>query len=35
MIDFLRSILYFIRDTFFVKPKDLPPLDKDYDQQIK
>lgn len=34
MIDFLKNILLFIRDTFFVRPREIPPLDKDYDQQI-
>ena len=35
MINFLKNILLFIRDTFFVKPREIPPLDKDYDNQVE
>lgn len=35
MINFIKNILLFIRNTFFIRPKEIPPEDKDCDQQVK
>jgi hypothetical protein len=35
MINFIKNILLFIRETFFIRPRDVPSLDKDYEQQVK
>lgn len=34
MTNFIKNILSFIKDTFFLKPRELPPHEADYDQQI-
>jgi len=33
-MEFLKTILQFIRSFFFVQPREALPLDKDYDNQI-
>ena len=35
MVNFIRNFLVFLRETFFIKPKEIPPLDKDYDKQVE
>jgi hypothetical protein len=34
VISILKNILVFVKDTFFVKPRNLPPREADHDHQI-